>query len=396
MTIPQMHLCLVTPEFPPDKHGGVGTLMVEMTCGAIAAGHKVSVIHIDRASGERGVRMEYLMGAEVYRLSLSAPKWLRWRLGELWALREIRLMVWSIHRQCPISGLFVTDGSGYFPNGTPANIPLVTALEGTEYLFHQEMNLPRESEFVFNLQRRTMENSSILVANSSYTSRAMPACYGLKNKSIRLIYHSIDTALFSPSDAVTVEEGLIVFANSIEQRKGVFELMEAIKLVCAEFPNARLHLAGKDVKKGASGEPLSVELWKGLPAEMRERVTFLGALDRGAALLDLLRRAHVCVYPSYIETFGYAPAEAMSVGKAVIYSKTGPGPELIQDGISGLLCDPRSPAEIAACIGRVLRSPDLARTLGANARLTALRMFDRESWTPRMLELFAEAAGVRP
>jgi len=113
-------------------------------------------------------------------------------------------------------------------------------------------------------------------------------------------------------------------------------------------------------------------------------------------LLDLLRRAHVCVYPSYIETFGYAPAEAMSVGKPVIYSNTGPGPELIQDGISGLLCDPSSPAEIANRIGHVLRSPALALGLAGNARLTALRMFNRESWTPRMLELFAEAGGARP
>src|SRR5271166_6189370 len=269
----RMHLCLVTPEFPPDKHGGVGTLMVEMTCGAIAAGHKVSVIHLDRASGENRMREENWRGAGVIRLALSPPKWLRWRLGELWALREISRMVRRIHRKSRVSGLFITDGSGYFPNGTPANIPLVTALEGTEYLFHQEMNLPRESEFVFDLQRRTMENSKILVANSNYTSRAMPACYGLKNKAVRIVYHSIDTTLFSPSDEVPVEEGLIVFANSIELRKGVFELMEAIKLVCAEFPNARLKLAGKDVKKGASGEPLSVELWKSLPPEICERVT---------------------------------------------------------------------------------------------------------------------------
>jgi len=83
----RMHLCLVTPEFPPDKHGGVGTLMVEMTCGAIAAGHRVTVIHIDRSSGCNRMQEETWRGADVVRLALTPPKWLRWRLGESIAIR---------------------------------------------------------------------------------------------------------------------------------------------------------------------------------------------------------------------------------------------------------------------------------------------------------------------
>jgi glycosyltransferase involved in cell wall biosynthesis len=366
--------------------------MVEMAGGVVAAGHQATVIHVTRGNPGIPPREETWGGASVLRITLSPPKWLRWRLGEYWVCRQISGIVRRIHRRSPLSVLFGAEGCGFFPFGTPAKIPLVTSLEGTEYLFHQEMNLPRESEFVFDLQRRNMEKSRLLVANSNYTARAMPACYGLKNENIRTVYHSVDLSLFRPSDETKPEEGLIVFANSIEQRKGVFELLEAMKTICAEFPQARLLLAGKDVKKGKSGEPLSVELWKSLPPGVRDRVTFLGALDRVTGLIPLLQRAHLCCYPSHIETFGYAPVEAMAVGKPVIYSRTGPGPELIEDGTSGLLCDPRSPASIADCIRRILLSPDLARKLGANARASTERMFERDGWTRTMLALFEEVS----
>ena len=359
-----------------------------MKAGIVESGHRATVFHVTR--GKAGMREDTWGGAAVVRLTLDPPAWLRWRLGELWACRELRRIVRRIHRRSPLSAIFTYEGFASYPFGTPANIPLVTALEGTEFLFHQEMNLPRESEFVFDLQRRSMEKSAMLVANSNYTARAVPACYGLRNSNIRTVYHSIDTSFFCPSDSVAQEEGLIVFVNSIERRKGVFELLEAMKIICAEFPEARLQLAGKDVRKGASGEPLSVELWNSLPPLVRDRVTFLGPLDRATGLLPLLRKAHLCCYPSYIETFGYAPVEAMAVGKPVIYSSTGPGPELIENGKSGLLCDPRSPADIASCIRRIFHSPDLARQLGVNARASAVRMFDRREWTKTMLGLLEE------
>jgi glycosyltransferase involved in cell wall biosynthesis len=387
-----MHIGVITPEFPPDIHGGVGTLMREMAAAIIQAGHRATVVHVTRGKHGSSMREDSWCGADVVRLTLTPPKWLRWRLGELWACRELNRTIRRVHKRSPLTALFANDGSAFFPFGVAANIPLVTGLGGTEFLFHQEMNLPRESKFVFDLQRRSMEKSRLLVANSNYTARAMPACYGLRNSNIRTVYHSVDTSLFCPSDSITPEEGLIVFSNSIEQRKGIFELFEAIKTVCAEFPHARLHVAGKDVRKGASGEALSAELWKSLPPSARDRVTFLGPLDRETALLDLLRRAHLCCYPSHIETFGYAPVEAMAVGKPVIYSRTGPGPELIEDGTSGLLCDPRSPANIADCIRKILLSPNLAHKLGSNARISAERMFDRRKWGETMVGLFEEVS----
>lgn len=386
-----MHIGLLTSEFPPEKHGGVGTLMYELATGLRDAGHAVTVLLLGKGKTSGVSVSEYqLHDVPVKRISIAPPKWLRWRAGELWVRYQLNRLIRRTHRHSAFSALFANEGDAFFPFGAPSGIPLVTALEGTEYLFHEEMDLPRENEFLFNLQRRSMEKSRILVANSHYTAKAIPACYRLAHRNIRIIYHSVDTELFSPPTPPSKEAGLIVFANSIEPRKGVIELLEAMKLLDEEFPQARLVLAGRDVKTSATGEPLSAFLWNALPPTVRERVAFVGSLERKTALLSLLRKAHVCCYPSHIETFGFAPAEAMSLGKPVIFSRTGPGPELIEDGVSGLLCDPKSPASIAGCIRRILNDDAFASTIGANARRKVLLTFAKTKWIREKVALFEE------
>jgi glycosyltransferase involved in cell wall biosynthesis len=60
--------------------------------------------------------------------------------------------------------------------------------------------------------------------------------------------------------------------------------------------------------------------------------------------------------------------EGLATGKAVVASKTGPGPEIIDDGVTGLLCDPSSPASIAEKVVRLLKDREERRRLGAAAR----------------------------
>lgn len=384
-----MHIVLVTPEFPPHKHGGVGTLMRECAVGLKESGHDVTVIHALRCEDKTYTEEDIQLDIPVTRIFLSPPKWLRWKLGELWVRFYLWRFVAKVHAKSPVTGIFVNEGGAYFPWGAPGGIPVVSSLTGTEYLFHKEMQLPRENEFNFNLQRRAMLKSRLLVANSNYTARAIPECYGLTDYNMQTIYHAVDTELFCPASSGGFEQGLVVFANSIEPRKGVQQLLEAFKMLADEIPEMRLMLAGRDVKKGPSGKPLSRHLWDELPASLQSRVTFLGPL-KWDALIPLLQKAHVCCYPSYIETFGYAPAEAMSAGKAVIYSNTGPGPELIEHGISGMLCDPRSPESIADCLRAILCSPERTACFGANARVKALELFEKKAWAKKMVGVFEE------
>jgi glycosyltransferase involved in cell wall biosynthesis len=56
------------------------------------------------------------------------------------------------------------------------------------------------------------------------------------------------------------------------------------------------------------------------------------------------------------------------VGKPTTYSRTGPGAEVTEDGVSGLLCDPPDAADVAAQINAILENPALAGSITRNAR----------------------------
>ncbi len=71
--------------------------------------------------------------------------------------------------------------------------------------------------------------------------------------------------------------------------------------------------------------------------------------------------------------------EGMAMGKAVVASRLGPGPELIEDGRDGLLCDPRNREELAEAVIRCLKDPDLRARLGRAARERVVREFSAEA-----------------
>ena len=91
-----------------------------------------------------------------------------------------------------------------------------------------------------------------------------------------------------------------------------------------------------------------------------------------------------------METFGIAPVEAMSIGKPTIYSQAGPGPEVMEDGVSGLLCDPHDANDVAAKLNRLLEDDLLAESLGRKARARVLEKFEKRTWVQRNIAVFEQ------
>jgi glycosyltransferase involved in cell wall biosynthesis len=85
----------------------------------------------------------------------------------------------------------------------------------------------------------------------------------------------------------------------------------------------------------------------------------------------------------------------MSVGRPVIYSSTGPGPEIVEDGVSGLLCDPFNPDDIADKLIRLLQEDSLAATLGRNARRRVTARFNKGQWIQKNLAVYEKCIAMR-
>ncbi|SEM91241.1 glycosyltransferase family 4 protein [Lihuaxuella thermophila] len=117
--------------------------------------------------------------------------------------------------------------------------------------------------------------------------------------------------------------------------------------------------------------PLLPELKEaGLP-----RTTFTGYLN-GKALAEAYANADLFVFPSSTETFGNVVLEALASGTPAIGARSGGVQEIIQDGITGTLCTPRSPRRTMEAIAELLSNPNLLRQMSLNARKYALT----QSW----------------
>ena len=188
------------------------------------------------------------------------------------------------------------------------------------------------------------------------------------------------------------EDGLILFVGTVCEKKGVRQLVQAIPRVVAAVPNARLWVVGRDWRDPKTGRSFTAGLRDQLPPGLAGRIEFRGSVEH-AALPDLLARAQVCVYPSHMEALPVAWLEGLAMGKAVVASATGPGPEVIEDGVSGLLCDPHDPTSIADRVITLLKDPDLRVRLGAWARARAVERFSVEALVARNETFYRRCIG---
>jgi glycosyltransferase involved in cell wall biosynthesis len=89
----------------------------------------------------------------------------------------------------------------------------------------------------------------------------------------------------------------------------------------------------------------------------------------------LLKSCNVFVHPAYAEGFGIAVAEAMIEGKPTIVANAGALPELLEDGVSGLIVDAGNAKAWAAAINSLIVNDKLSRYLGVNAKNRAVELF---------------------
>jgi len=188
----------------------------------------------------------------------------------------------------------------------------------------------------------------------------------LGGRHIEVIPNPVNVDLFAPA-LEDSEEGLIVFTGTITERKGIRQLLQAMPRIVAEVPLAHLEVYGGEAIDPPPPIPFTKVLTESMPPEIAQCVHWKGRVAR-SMLPSTLQRASVCVYPSHIEAMPIAWLEGLATGKAVVASETGPGHEIIDEGVTGLLCNPLDPSSIADKIIRLLKDSDLRKRLGAAAR----------------------------
>jgi glycosyltransferase involved in cell wall biosynthesis len=195
---------------------------------------------------------------------------------------------------------------------------------------------------------------------------------GLNPDRVRLLYDGPDLAGLIPSSSTTAlrerfglrpgRPAVGVVARLQDAHKGQSVFLRSIARLPADLA-AQFILVG-----GGEDEPVLRKLAADLG--LGDRVVFAGPQPQ---LADVLHALDILVIPSLrFESVPKVLLEGMAVGRAVVASRVGDIPELVEDGVTGILVEPGEPASLAAAILRLLTHPDEAKALGDQAR-AALR-----------------------
>ena len=223
-------------------------------------------------------------------------------------------------------------------------------------------------------EQKNTERADLVIASSRYSCDVARREYGVAEEKLAPVPEPIDLAEWDRRFAAAwrrpTGDPVILCVARMYPRKRIVDLLEAAALLRSQTVGVQVRIVGKGPE------------W----AAVRERHARLG-LGRTVALLgDVTREqladeyvnATIFCLPSVQEGFGIVFLEAMAAGLPVVACRAAAIPEVVEDGVTGMLVSPREPAGLASALAALLSSQARRRVLGeAGRRRVALFTPDR-------------------
>jgi glycosyltransferase involved in cell wall biosynthesis len=331
---------------------------VQVACPTEGAGN------LDELVSARGVNV-IAVPALAARFTSNPAMLARYLGSAVGAVAAFRRMIGAvkpdlIHANSVRAGLVATLAT------TGMNVPV---------LWHVQDDLPQHA--ISSAIRRVALGSkrTSFVAVSAATARAFAGDSAELAKRVRVLHNSVDAERF-PQKSVPLDHDAMAFRQElglgdedvlfaavgmVNRRKGLGGLIDAFARIAEMRPEARLAIVGAAIFN--NDHLYEAELRTSVhQLGLGERVTFTGSRKHVDAVL---RGADVLVLNALVEPFGLVILEAMCSGTPVIATRVGGIPEMVEDGVSGLLVD--SPDALEAAMLRALTGPDQMEAMAQRA-----------------------------
>ncbi len=211
------------------------------------------------------------------------------------------------------------------------------------------------------------------------------------SKNIELIYNGVDIEAFRPlkSDFILKKfniepsQRLVGYIGLITERKGLEYLIKAFSIIKGRYEDVKLIIIGGHK---SNDEPYFIrikELIRKLSLE--KEVFFTGVLSDVALACNNL---DIVLLPSLEERCSRSLLESLACAKAVVATRVGGTPEIIEDGQNGILVEAKNESQIAEAVLKLLTDDGMRTRMGLNGRLKAERDFDIGKNINRMKELY--------
>jgi len=376
-----LRLCLFARDHAHDRQGGIGRWSALVAAGLAARGHEVTVIGTREADkpqdycdftpeGYWSHNRADPGGAPAEGDCLGLPPGLaRQAQGRL---AEFRRVMPRRRFQLASGPIWDVEGAALIGAG---DVPVVLSLHTCAGLMLQSKPEWREDTAfwqehvlrVIGAEIQALRRADLLLANSRAILNDISAAYGLDlaARPHAIVPHGI-ADIARPEGLIAAREAAggplrLLFLGRIETRKGIGHLVPVLQELLASGRDLVVDIIGEEVDAANAARVA------GLVAAWPGRVVWHGFLSE-AGVDALMRQAHVFVAPSLYESFGLIYVEAQRYGLPSVAFATGGVPEVVSDGVDGLLVPLADTRGLLAALARLADDPDLRRRLSQGAR----------------------------
>jgi glycosyltransferase involved in cell wall biosynthesis len=206
----------------------------------------------------------------------------------------------------------------------------------------------------------------------------------IDRSSIFVVHNSVDAEMFSPNKGKeTGRRAVVLFTGRLIAAKGIMYLVEAMPRVLREHPEALFVFIG-------AGNPFPYQRRLKEIGVSEKNFEFIGYLKEQRDMVDYYKASSVCVAPTLYENLPIRVLEAMACGVPVVASNVCAIPEVIDNGVNGILIQPGAVEGLSEAICLLLSDETLRKRMGDSARKTVLERFDCGVNTLKTVEIYKQ------
>jgi len=364
-------ILILTAVYPTPEIGGIGSHVYNLGMQLVQRGHEVTVISRSRSMGSS---VENVEGMKIYGVRFIPlypfhihihgflVKQLRKKLGMPDVVNVHTPLCPNIETRSPIVATVHTP-----MRSDVAHVELVAPIS---FLTKIQASLVS-----YRLEQRLIRESRRILAVSRSVARELGE-YGVSSRDVRIVGNGVDTDFFSFAKNREESQKYILYAGRLAHRKGLFDLLQAGKILCKEDPKLQFYVTGTGPLRSTIERNAKLQ---GLEVNFR----FLGHVA-ASRLVKLYQDATVFVLPSHYEGAALTVMEAMACGAPVVATRTGNVPHLITHRKNGLMVHPKEPNELAAAISELLDD----RKLREKVRWSARRIIEKKYTWQKVAERY--------
>lgn len=249
-----------------------------------------------------------------------------------------------------------------------------------------------ESGLKYRIIRHAYRGCDTIITPSRWAHDYVKRVFGVENGIIPI---GIDLKRFDlsvkpaarSSMGASAKDTVVLYVGHMIKRKGLDDLLDAARIVLEKRRGVKFVFIGNSWHAAEIAEKRKFLLENGL----EKNVKFLGEVDN-ALLPAYYKAADIFCMPSWEEALGIVYLEAMALEKPIVAARVAAVPEVVRDGVTGLLAPARNPVELANVLGKMISMGRSTVKMGKKGREVVEKEYTIEREARSFMKLFNSLA----